>query len=249
MKPLPLALLIIGAMLIGAGVTYWTVRQLPHLPVPQAQVAPPLIAPPSKTRAPEPKAEEPRMPQASALDEKALESAVAAAKAARARGELKPIATTPEEFARELGRFNYRLIEFITAFPEQPADGTPEAATYRERIDQLTAHYANLTVDEELLADAKEETPEQLARVQAHLAGGSLELDAAGVAKLEALLRGVYQKLFPLDESLPDAEAKLDAATEEITTALAGFLTPEQRARLELMGTDQVLFGLPQPEP
>ena len=45
-----------------------------------------------------------------------------------------------------------------------------------------------------------------------------------------------------------ELQAKLDTATKEITTALNGFLSAEQRARLELMGADFVLFGLPQPD-
>jgi hypothetical protein len=246
MKPLPTALLIVGAMLAGAGITYWTVRQLPPMPAPQSRSAPPLAAPaPNQLAA---TVESARIvPEPPAVDEAALDAAIAAAKEARARGELKPVATTPEEFARQLGLFNFHLIEFVKRFPEPPAE-TDRETIYRETLDRLTREYANLTLDEKLLDGAENGTPARLAHLQAHLAGGSLELDADQITRLKEILRVAYEKIFPVDDAAPDSEAKLDAATKEITTALNEFLTPEQRARLELMGADFVLFGLPQPD-
>ena len=247
MKPLQTALVIIVAMLVGAAITYWAVRQLPPAggPPPKAgsstqstSALPAVAGSPVVDARP--------LPEGAALDEQALDAAISEAKAARARGELKPAATTAEGYARELGLFNYRLVELTTAFPDRPEDGTPEAKVYDERIDQLTRQYANLSLDEGLLAGTRDDTSEQLAHLQAHLAAGSLELDDAGVAKLEEILRQAYTKIFPLDAKDPAAEEKLESATKEITATVVQFLTPEQQKRFELMGADQVLFGLPQ---
>lgn len=180
------------------------------------------------------------------FDEAALDAAIAEAKAARARGELRPAASTPEGYARELGSFNWHLVELINQYPQRPEDGSAEAKTYDERIGDLTRRFANLSLDETLLAGTRDDTPEQLAHLQAHLAGGSLQLNDAGVAKLEEVLRQSYAKIFPLDGNDPASEAKLEAATKGITTTISKFLTPEQQKRFDLMGADQVLFGLPQ---
>lgn len=188
------------------------------------------------------------LPEIEALDEAELNKAIEEAKAARARGELQPAASTPEEYARALGGFNYRLMELTTRFPERPDSDNPDAKIYDTRVEQLTREYANLSLDDALLANASEETPEQLAHLQAYLAAGSLGLDEIATAKTEAILQRIYQKLFPLDETAPDAEERMEKATQEAKDGLLEFLTAEQRQRLELMGADQVLFGLPQPE-
>ncbi len=247
MKPLQTAIVVIIAMLVGAAITYWAVRQLP----PAGRPAPSTTPPPGgmTTQLPPPVAGDSTTPpavEAAELDEAALDAAIAEAKAARARGELKPAATTPEGYARELGSFNWRLVELVSEFPERPEEGTTEAKTYDERIDKLTRQFANLSLDEGLLAGTRDDTPEQLAHLQAHLAGGSLELDEAGVARVEEALKQAYLKVFPLDQNDAASEAKLDAATKEVTRAISQFLTAEQQKRFDLMGVDKVFFGLPE---
>lgn len=250
MKPLPLTLVIILAMLAGGGITYWTARRLPSPPAPAN--APATVAPSFATPAPAaaPTREEAMeaLPEIEAFDEAELNKAIEEAKSARARGALQPAATTPEEYARALGGFNYRLLELTTQFPERPDSDNPDAKIYDTRVEQLTREYANLSLDDALLANASEETPGQLAHLQAHLAAGSLGLDEIATAKTEAILQRIYQKLFPLDETAPDAEERMEKATQEAKNSLLEFLTADQRQRLELMGADQVLFGLPQPE-
>lgn len=250
MKPLQTAIVIIVAMLIGAAITYWAVRQLPPAGGPPPKAGSSNLSTAALPAVAGSDAVDSRpVPKGAALDEQALDAAINEAKAARARGELKPAATTPEGYARELGLFNYRLVELTTAFPDRPEDGTRDAKVYAARIDQLTRQYANLSLDEELLTGTRDDTPEQLAHLQAHLAAGSLELDEAGTAKLEEILRETYAKTFPLDDKDPGAAAKFESATKEITESIMQFLTPEQKKRFGLMGADKVLFGLPEQEP
>lgn len=256
MKPLPLALTIVCAMLAGAGITYWTIQRAQQ-PAPARVVSnPPQIAPtntePVAQKAATPSATTPdQKPETAgialeqpAFDEQALEAAITAAKEARARGELQPVAKTPEEYARALGAFNYRLAELARDFPNGRPDGTPEAKAYDGRTEQLTKEYANLSLDESLLEEAKDDTAAELAHFQAHLAGGSLDLDAAGIAKLGSMLRQAYEPLLPLDPEDPESEAKLDRMTAQVSADFTPTLTEEQKKRLDVIGLEQALFGL-----
>jgi hypothetical protein len=241
MKPTQTALAIVSAMLVGAGISYWIVRPKSE-PLPNA----PSLANGSAVAAeskPAPAREKPL------LDEAMLDAAVAEAKRARKLGQLKALANTPEEFARALGAFNYRLFEFASRYSEKPADGTPEKEMYAWELKQLTEHYANLMSDEELLAGINDDAPDELAHLQAHLASGTLDLDLVTTGKLEAILKEVYGMLPPLENAGTDLETRLSATTKEVTDQLLPLLTPEQKKRLDEVGIDQVLFGLPEPEP
>jgi hypothetical protein len=248
MKPLHTAFLVIGAMLASAGITYWALRHVP--PPAPLETTIPLSSIDSAAQVK--RDDEPMLPVPPTLDATQLDAAIAAAKVRRARGELQAAATTPEGFARELGAFNFRLVQFSTKFPTPPTE-PQDAITYRESLAKLTSDYAILTLDEGLLATAEDGTPEQFARLQAHLAGGCLGLDVPTIAKLKEILHAAYADLFPLDDTAPDADAKLEAVTNQIAAALSKMLSPEQQTRLDLMGADRVLFGLrptePSPEP
>jgi hypothetical protein len=243
MKPIQTALAILVAMLVGAAISYWVVRPksepLPNVP----------SLPTAKAMAAESKPEPAPPREKALLDEATLDAAVADAKRARKLGQLKPLANTPEEFARALGAFNYRLFEFASRYAAKPADGTPEKEMYAWELKQLTEHYANLVSDETLLGSINDDAPDELAHIQAHLASGALNLDLLATGKLESILKEVYGKLPPVENANQDLEARLNTTTKEVTERLAPILTPEQKKRLDEMGIDQVLFGLPEPEP
>jgi hypothetical protein len=247
------AVIVVAAMLLGSGLTYYLLRSpvsitLPSLtiPEPQARSEPfTSIRPPGAT----PKA----LAGKPALDDEALEAALAAAKAARTAGKLKPLATTPETLFRGFGAFNYRLFTLSQRHPEPPAEGSPEYAAYKTELDQLTADYANLVSDEALLNRVQDDTPAQRAHLQSHLAAGALDLDDPTTAKVETLLLAAFTAVEPAPgearELTPEQQAELErkatAAEEELTRQITTLLTPEQRTRLEALGIDIVLEGLP----
>jgi hypothetical protein len=228
------AAITIAAMLLGSGLTWYLVRQQP---------APPANLLPAEMQRPEPTTKVKSGP----LDDDALDKAIAAAKAARKAGTLKPLAGTPEEFARVLGKWNFAIHDFATRFPIAPDESAPEYAAYRKELDALTDDLANLLSDEDLTTRLDVETPVQRARYQANLAAGSLDLDAATTAKLDAILTGAYAELTPPPADAAALDSKLAAMNAKIIGELEALLTPGQRERLDAMGVDRVLLGHSEP--
>lgn len=178
-----------------------------------------------------------------------LELAIAAAKTARAAGTLKPMATTPDEFARALGGINFRMADFTARFNEPPAAAAPEFAAYNTELQQLTADLSNLLCDDSLFEKAETETTKSLAHYEALMAGGALDLDAATTAKVEALIATAYEKNLPTkapanEAELAEFDKAFDAIMAELEPKIRELLTPEQLKRLEAIGLDQALFGL-----
>lgn len=185
------------------------------------------------------------------LSDASLNEAIQAAKAARAAGILKPVATTPEQFARGLGAINYRLHVFAERFPEPPAEGSDGRAGYWKELDQLTRDLANLLSDEAALAEVGDETPAKLAHHQAWLAAGSLDLDEATTVKVEEILAKGYASISPAADADPltpaqeaELEAKLDEMTREAARQITALLNAAQKQRFDALGAEQVLFGL-----
>jgi hypothetical protein len=185
-------------------------------------------------------------------NDEALEAAVADAKAKRAAGNFKALASTPDEFARELGKLNFRLVDFTARFEEIPAPEDTGYTAYKDELDKLTTDLANLFSDDSLAEKSDEENTAQLAHHQALLAAGGLALSDDTTAKVEELLKTAYAKILPPDQQqralTPEEEAefgkKFDAMTGELEQQLRPLLSPEQIKRLELLGIDQVFFGL-----
>lgn len=180
-----------------------------------------------------------------------LEAAIAAAKAARTTGTLKPLATTPDEFARQLGVINFRMADFSTRFENPPEANAPEFATYNSELQQLTQDLSNLLSDESLFDKADIETPKSLAHYEALMAGGALDLDAETTAKIETLIATAYEKSLPTPAASTLSESEMaafdkafDAITAELEPKIRELLKPEQIKRLDAIGLDQALFGL-----
>lgn len=236
------AALIAAAMIIGGAATYFmlgkreTVVAVPAAPAKVNQQPTSTIA------------------QFTTSHDEELDAALADARAQRAAGTLKPLATTPDEFARALGGLNFRLHDFTTRYDEPPAADDAEFPAYSEELKSLTVTLANLLSDEALMDKITDDNPKLLARHQSRLVAGALALDEATADKVEAIILASYEKSLPADapdRELTDAEAaelekKFTALTDEIEQAIRPLLTPEQIARLDSMGRDQVLFGLEQ---
>jgi hypothetical protein len=238
-----IAIIAIGAMLLGSGLTWYLLREQPAPPqVPAAAI-------PQRSREAlsriKPSPLDPQIAgQVEPLDDAEFEKAIAAAKAARKAGTLQPLASTPEEFARVLGKWNFAIHDFVQRFPKAPDASAPEFAAYRRELDTLTASLANLLSDEELTTRLDVETPPQRARYQANLAAGSLDLDAATTAKLEASLAHAYEEMMPLPTDDAALETKVEAMNAKILGELDALLTPAQRERLNVLGVERVLLGL-----
>ena len=178
-----------------------------------------------------------------------LAAAIAAAKSARAAGALKPLATTPDEFARALGGINFRMTDFTARFDEPPAAAAPEFAAYSSELQQLTADLSNLLCDDSLFENADTETTKSLAHYEALMASGALDLDAVTTARVEALISIAYEKSLPTkaptnEAELAEFDKAFDAITADLEPKIRALLTPEQLKRLEAIGLDQALFGL-----
>ena len=178
-----------------------------------------------------------------------LTAATAAAKAARAAGTLKPLASTPDEFARALGGVNFRMVDFALRFEEPPVANTAAFAAYNDELKQLTDDLANLLSDDSFIET--EDTQKSLAHHQALMASGALGLDEAATTKLEALIAAAYEKTFPTlgDRALTEAEKAdfdkaFDAMTADLEQQIRPLLSPTQTSRLDVLGLEQVLFGL-----
>jgi hypothetical protein len=190
--------------------------------------------------------------QNEALDDAMFETAVSRAREARKAGTLQPLATTPEEFAAALGRLNFRIHEYSERYSTPPPDGSPQAAAAQRELEQLMEELANLFSDDALLAKLDESSPGELARSQSHLAAGALGLDAATTGKVGEIITKTYAEALPPElagkQLTPEQEAEFDRKLESLNEKMIGqileLLTPEQRARFEALGADQVLFGL-----
>ncbi len=242
--------IVAAAMVLGGVMTYFVFRSQAPAPIPsegkpRAEAVSTITPPPGKL-------ESQLRKQNETLDDAQYEAAVSRARAARAAGTLKPLATTPEEFARVLGSLNYRIYEYSERYATPPADGSPQAAVAQKEMDQLIDELANLLSDDALLAKLDESTPAQLARAQSFLAAGALGLDAATTTKVEEVIAKTYAEALPPElvgkQLTPEQDAefdkKLEALQEKMVTEILTFLTPEQRTRFDALGADQVLFGL-----
>ena len=239
--PLQTAALIAVSMLLGAGAFYYfgKTEQQPVAKNTAADAPPPV---PEKTP----------VAQFSIQFDAELESAVAAAKAARAAGTHKALATTPDEFARALGRLNFRLHDFTARYEELPGIEDTVFTRYSDEMKQLTGDLANLLSDDALMAELEDGDPKALAHHQALMAAGALELDDAVTVKIEAIIAAANAKALPEgigDRELTPAEEaefdkKFDTLTAEIEAQIRPLLTAGQLKRLDALGPDQVLFGL-----
>ncbi len=236
---LQIAALIAAAMIIGGGATFFMLGSKSSVVTTSVQTS----QQPTSTIA-----------QFTTSHDEELEAALADARAKRAAGTLKPLATTPDEFARALGELNFRLHDFSTRHSEPPAADDAAFPAYSDELKLLTATLANLLSDEALMEKITDENPKLLAHHQARLVAGALALDELTTAKVESIILTSYEKSLPAESEgreLTDAEAaelekKFIALTDEIEQAIRPLLTPEQIARLDSMGRDQVLFGLEQ---
>lgn len=241
------AALVAVAMLLGGGATYFFLGKSERQVTTLAAVAPPQVQP-----APAPVPEKSPVAQFSMQFDSELDVAVAAAKAARAAGTFKALATTSDEFARALGRVNFRLHDFGARYEEPPAPEDTAFAKYSAELKQLTTDLANLLSDESLMSEVEDGKPQALAHHQALMAGGALELDEAVTAKIEAIIAAANAKALPEGlgdrEMTPEEEAefdkKFDALTADIEAQIRPLLTPAQIKRLDELGAEQVLFGL-----
>lgn len=244
------AAIVLAAMLLGSGLTYFLLRDGPKA-APVVQTAPRPDATTSITPPPG-RLESQVRNQNEALDDSMFDAAVSQARAARKAGTLKPLATTPDEFARALGGLNYRIHDYAVRYATPPLDGSPQAATAQREMEELIEGLANLFSDDELIARLDESSPADLARSQSHMAAGALNLDAATTARVAAILTKSYTDALPPElagkqltpEQEKEFDAKIDAMNDTVVAQLMELFTPEQRARFEAMGADQVLFGL-----
>jgi hypothetical protein len=244
------AVIVVAAMLLGSGLTYFLVRDKTPAPVrPGAEF--PREATTSITPPPG-RLETQVRRQNEALDDAQFEAAVSRARADRKAGKLKPLATTPDEFAAALGALNFRIHEYSVRYATPPADGSPQAAAADREMQQLIEELANLFSDDDLLAKLNESTPADLARAQSHLAAGALGLDTAATAKVAEIINKTYAEALPPElagrqltaEQEAEFDRKLEALNEKMAAQILELLTPAQRARFEALGADQVLFGL-----
>ncbi len=234
------AVVVIAAMLIGSGMTYYLVNKTAQ---PVAANPPAVESPPKEQSAVRRFADE---------NDSALDAAIDAAKAQRAAGTFKAIASTPDEFARALGGINFRLSDFSARFEETPASDAPDYAAYVAELNQLTLDLANLLSDEALMDTLDDTTPKALAHHQSLLTAGALALDDALASKIEVIITAAAEKALPPDigdrpmtaAEEADFDKKFEAMTGEIREKLIPLLTVEQAKRLDAMGLEQVLFGL-----
>lgn len=234
------AVVVIAAMLIGSGMTYYLVSR----PVQQVVAIPPPAESPRK--------EQSAVRRFADENDSALDAAIDAAKAQRAAGTLKAIAGTPDEFARALGGINFRLSDFSARFEETPASDAPEYKAYAAELNQLTLDLANLLSDDALIESLDDSTSKALAHHQSLLTAGALALDDVVTSKVEAIIAAAAEKALPSDigdRAMTAAEEaefdkKFEAMTVEIREKIIPLLTVEQAKRLDAMGLEQVLFGL-----
>jgi hypothetical protein len=244
------AAIVVAAMVLGGVLTFFLLRQ--NQPAPPVTVPKPPAEAVSRITPPPGKLEAQVLRQNEALDDGMFDAAMARARAARQAGTLKPLATTPEEFARVLGALNFRIHDYTVRYATPPPDGSPQEAAAQKEMDQLLAELANLLSDDALLAKLDESTPAELARSQACLAAGALDLDAATTAKVQDIITKTYAEALPPDLAgktlTPEQDAafdqKLEALNEKMVSQILELLTPDQRARFDALGADQVLFGL-----
>lgn len=231
---------VIAAMLIGSGMTYYLVNR----PVQTVAAIPPPVESPRK--------EQSAVRRFSDENDSALDAAISVAKEQRAAGKFKAMASNPDEFARALGGINFRLSDFSSRFEETPASDAPEYKAYAAELSQLTLDLANLLSDEALIESLDDSTPKALARHQSLLTAGALALDDAVTSKVEAIIAAAAEKALPADigdrvmTAAEEAEfdKKFEAMTAEIREKIIPLLTVEQARRLDAMGLEQVLFGL-----
>lgn len=243
--------IVIAAMVIGGVLTFFALRQSPPAPGPTPAPQAPTEAV-SRITPPPGKLESQLLQQNDVLDDGMFEAALSRARAARANGTLKPLATTPEQFARVLGALNFRIHDYSVRYATPPPDGSPQEATAQKEMDQLLDELANLLSDDALLAKLDESTPAELARSQANLAAGALGLDDATMAKVQDIITKTYAEALPPElvgkQLTPEQDAAFDKKLEELNEKMVGqildLLTPDQRARFDALGADQVLFGL-----
>jgi hypothetical protein len=244
------AALVLVAMLLGSGLTWFLLRDKTPAPAaPGAQF--PREATTSINPAPG-RLESQVRRQSETLDDAQFEAAVSRARADRKAGKLQPLAKTPEEFAAALGALNYRIHEYAVRYATPPPDGSPQAAAAEREMQQLVEQLANLFSDDDLLAKLDESTPADLARAQSHLAAGALGLDAAATAKVADIITKTYAEALPPELAgkplTPEQEAefdrRLESLNEKMVAQILELLTPDQRTRFEALGADQVLFGL-----
>ncbi len=243
--------LVAAAMVLGAVLTFFLVRQRPPEPGPaetkrsSGEAVSTITPPPGKL-------ETQMLKQNEALDDGMFEAALSRARGARANGTLKPLATTPDEFARALGSLNFRIHDYSVRYATPPPDGSPQEAAAQREMDQLLDELANLLSDDALLAKLDESTPAELARSQSCLAAGALGLDAPTTAKVADIITKTYAEALPPEmvgkQLTPEQDAefdkKLEALNEKMVAQILELLTPDQRARFDALGADQVLFGL-----
>ncbi len=242
--------IVIAAMLLGSGLTYFMVRDRAVPPAPRAADVPreattSITPPPGRI-------ESQLRLQNEAIDDAMFDAAVSRARDARKAGTLKPLATTTDEFATALGALNYRIHDYSVRYTPAPVDGSPQAAAAEREMQKLVEDLANLFSDDTLLAKVDDSNPADLARAQSHLAEGALGLDAATTAKVGAIIAKCYAEALPAElagkQLTPEQEAefdrKLEATNEQMIAQILELLTPEQKIRFEALGADQVLFGL-----
>jgi hypothetical protein len=241
-----------AAMIVGGAATYFFVGKssvtVTTLTTSAAVPPPPLIAEIAPAKVPEKTPVE----QFTVKFDTELDAAIAAAKAERVSGNLKPLAKNTDEFARALGAINFRLHDFGERFEEPPASDDTEFSAYSRELKQLTIDLANLLSDEALMDQIEDGDIKALAHHQALMAAGALALDDATAAKVESIIAGAYEKALPADlgdrEMTAEEEAafdeKFDSLTATIEAEIRPLLSPEQTKRLEALGPEQVLFGL-----
>jgi hypothetical protein len=249
-EQLQMAAVVIAAMLVGSALTWFLVHEKPAAPVippatPRGEAVTSITPPPGKL-------ETQLLRQNEAIDDARFEAALSRARAARKAGTLKPLATTPEEFAHVLGALNFRIHDYALRYAIPPADGSPQAVTAEREEGQLLDELANLLSDDALQEKLDESSPAELARFQSHLAAGTLALDEPTRAKVADILTKTYAEIVPPDlagktltaEQEAEFDKKLEAVNDKMIAQILELLTPDQRTRFESLGADQVLFGL-----
>jgi hypothetical protein len=149
-EQLQTAALVAVAMLLGAGAMYFFGKSEKQS-IPVAAIAAPAVIAPAPEKSP--------VAQFSMQFDSELDAAVSAAKAERAAGTLKALATTPDEFARALGKINFRLHDFTARYEQPPATDDTAFTEYSTELKQLTADLANLLSDESLMAQVEDGDP------------------------------------------------------------------------------------------